>query len=75
MANWVGHLITEYTYSRLLVYDYAIGGDTVAGVQRQIRVNFQPRVGEKPSWAPWTAEDSLFSETIFQPLRSTEHPF
>ncbi|KAI0636958.1 hypothetical protein C8Q77DRAFT_1095319 [Trametes polyzona] len=61
MPNWVGYLITEYSpYTKLLVYDYAMGGDNVAGVRKQIQVNFLPRVGEKPGWAPWSAEDSLF---------------
>ncbi|KAI0748136.1 hypothetical protein C8Q80DRAFT_1270577 [Daedaleopsis nitida] len=61
MPNWVGYLITEYSpYTRLLVYNYAIGGDTVSGVRKQVQVNFLPRVGEKPSWAPWSAQDSLF---------------
>ncbi|RPD66148.1 hypothetical protein L226DRAFT_542781 [Lentinus tigrinus ALCF2SS1-7] len=61
MPNWVGYLITEYSpYTRLLVYDYAVGGDAVGDVRKQVQVNFLPRVGEKPSWAPWSAGDSLF---------------
>ncbi|KAI0721078.1 hypothetical protein C8T65DRAFT_632157 [Cerioporus squamosus] len=61
MPNWVGYLITEYSpYTRLLVYDYAFGGHAVGDVRKQVQVNFLPRVGEKPSWAPWSAEDSLF---------------
>ncbi|KAI0807391.1 SGNH hydrolase-type esterase domain-containing protein [Fomes fomentarius] len=61
MPNWVGYLITEYSpYTRLLVYDYAIGGHTVEGVRTQVQANFLPRVGEKPSWAPWGAQDTLF---------------
>ncbi|KAI0831318.1 hypothetical protein BC628DRAFT_1353198 [Trametes gibbosa] len=61
MPNWVGYLITEYSpYTKLLVYDYAVGGDSVQGVRKQIQVHFLPRMGEKPEWAPWGAEDSLF---------------
>ncbi|KAI0670369.1 hypothetical protein C8Q78DRAFT_1035867 [Trametes maxima] len=61
MPNWVGYLITEYSpYTKLLVYDYAVGGESVQGVRKQVQVNFLPRVGEKPSWAPWSAGDSLF---------------
>ncbi|EJF66374.1 hypothetical protein DICSQDRAFT_97426 [Dichomitus squalens LYAD-421 SS1] len=61
MPNWVGHLITEYSPgTHLLVYDYAVGGDTVGGIRKQVQVNFLPRVGEKPSWAPWSAQDTLF---------------
>lgn len=63
MPNWVGYLITEYSpYTRLLVYDYAIGGHTVGGVRTQVQVNFLPRVGDKPSWAPWGAQDTLFGK-------------
>ena len=66
MPNWVGYLITEYSpYTRLLVYDYAVGGDAVAGVRKQVQVNFLPRVGEKPSWASWSAEDSLFGNFTY----------
>lgn len=65
MPNWVGYLITEYSPdNRLLVYDYAVGGDSVVGVRKQVQVNFLPRVGEKPSWAPWNAEDTLFSKFL-----------
>lgn len=65
MPNWVGYLITEYSPdNRLLVYDYAVGGDSVIGVRKQVQVNFLPRVGEKPSWAPWNAEDTLFSKFL-----------
>ena len=66
MPNWVGYLITEYSPgTRLLVYDYAVGGDNVDGVRKQVQVNFLPRVGEKPSWAPWSAEDTLFGKLWF----------
>ncbi|EPQ58338.1 hypothetical protein GLOTRDRAFT_57235 [Gloeophyllum trabeum ATCC 11539] len=58
--NWVGHLVTKYTPNPLLVYDYAVGGDTIAGVKRQVERQFLPHVGQKPDWAPWTAEDTLF---------------
>ncbi|KIL69811.1 carbohydrate esterase family 16 protein [Amanita muscaria Koide BX008] len=50
----------QYMSSPLLVYDYARGGDTIAGVQHQIRTAFLPKVGQKPSWAPWSAKTSLF---------------
>ncbi|KAI0336551.1 hypothetical protein GY45DRAFT_1315944 [Cubamyces sp. BRFM 1775] len=61
MPNWVGYLITEYSpYTKLLVYDYAVGGHSVQDVRKQVQVNFLPRVGEKPHWASWSAEDSLF---------------
>ncbi|KZT28430.1 carbohydrate esterase family 16 protein [Neolentinus lepideus HHB14362 ss-1] len=58
--NWVGYLVTEYVFSPVLVYDYAVGGDTVAGVRRQMERHFLPTVAKKPHWAPWAAEDTLF---------------
>lgn len=60
--NWVGHLITTYAHgqSNILVYDYAVRGDTAPGVARQIREQFLPTVGRKPNWARWSADDSLF---------------
>jgi hypothetical protein len=60
-ANWVGHLIRNYSPNpSLLIYDYAVGGDTVSGVEYQVRAHFQPTAAKKPDWAPWTADDSLF---------------
>ncbi|OBZ75356.1 hypothetical protein A0H81_04312 [Grifola frondosa] len=43
-----------------LVYDYALGGDGVDGVRRQILQEFIPSLGGQPDWAPWTASDTLF---------------
>jgi hypothetical protein len=51
----------------MLVYDFALGGDRVPGVIRQIREGFQPLLSSKPAWAPWNDNDTLFSE------RSTVH--
>ncbi|KAL6305258.1 hypothetical protein BKA93DRAFT_896374 [Sparassis latifolia] len=60
-ANWVGHLITNYAnHKPLLVYDYAVGGDDVSGVRKQVQVRFLPRLGEKPDWAPWLGSNTLF---------------
>jgi len=68
--NWVGILISKYApgqnyipgsqKSSILVYDYAIGGDSVAGVGKQIKHQFIPNVGQKPDWAPWTSKNTLF---------------
>jgi hypothetical protein len=61
--NWVGHLITNYPpTNQLLVYDYAQGGARVAQVKNQIQVMFKLQISQKPAWAPWTAENALFSE-------------
>lgn len=59
-ANWVGHLITNYANHPLLVYDFAVGGDDVSGVRKQVQARFLPHIGEKPEWAPWRDSDTLF---------------
>ncbi|CAL1704185.1 unnamed protein product [Somion occarium] len=59
--NWVGYLITEFAPGHaMLVYDYAVGGDRVNGVVSQIQRHFIPKVGQKPDWAPWSSDDTLF---------------
>ncbi|KAI0054146.1 carbohydrate esterase family 16 protein [Auriscalpium vulgare] len=60
--NWVGHLLKSYCGGRddILVYDYAVGGHRVDGVWKQIQHEFWPSIGSQPSWAPWTADTSLF---------------
>jgi hypothetical protein len=59
--NWVGHLITEYCpRPSVLVYDYAVGGDTVHGIKHQVRYHFMRSLASKPDWAPWTGHDTLF---------------
>lgn len=83
--NWVGHFITKYRpgpkylpdssedsaflESPLLVYDYAIGGNTVAGVAGAQMNAFLEGAGSKPDWAPWTSEDSLFGLSLCFLLR------
>ncbi|KAJ7717971.1 hypothetical protein B0H16DRAFT_1610024 [Mycena metata] len=57
--NWVGHLITNYSPT-LLVYDYAKGGARVYNVKSQIQATFIRHIGQRPPWAPWAAEDTLF---------------
>jgi len=49
-----------YMKRPLLVYDYAKGGDTVTGVRHQIQSKFLPNVGQKPDWASWSSDKSLF---------------
>lgn len=39
-------------------------GDTVQGVETQVREEFLPYAGQHPSWAPWTSEDSLFCNLL-----------
>ncbi|EIW87468.1 hypothetical protein CONPUDRAFT_134360 [Coniophora puteana RWD-64-598 SS2] len=59
--NWVGYLTKIYeSRGPKLIYDYALGGDRVFGVRRQVQQWFLPDVGAHPDWAPWTSEDTLF---------------
>ena len=73
--NWVGHIISKYSpgnkyspggtsESSILVYDYAVGGERVAGVSRQIQHQFVPHVGKRPEWAAWSPRDTLFGEFV-----------
>ncbi|TFY83715.1 hypothetical protein EWM64_g298 [Hericium alpestre] len=60
--NWVGHLITSFIQGRndILVYDYAKGGATTAGIVQQATHAFLPHVGQRPEWAAWNPSDTLF---------------
>ena len=62
--NWVGHLLNKLQRRQIspLVYDFARGGDTVDGVERQIEQEFMPELAERPSWAPWENSDTLLSQ-------------
>jgi len=61
---WVAHLVASTQKQNkqppLLVYDYAMGGDTVRGLAIQARKRFLPGLASKPAAAPWTADDTLF---------------
>ncbi|KAF7968233.1 hypothetical protein HWV62_31559 [Athelia sp. TMB] len=61
--NWLGHLISPSLgkNAERLVYCYAVGGDTVAGVEEQIKERFLPSVGKNLERL-WTAEDTLFCQ-------------
>jgi hypothetical protein len=62
--NWIGHLVRSFGHGQgnILVYDYAVRGDTIKGVRGQVKTQFIPIVGKKPQWAPWRASDSLFGK-------------
>ena len=60
----VGYLVTEYSLSPLLIYNYAVSGSTVTDVRMQIESYFYPKTGSKPRPVPWTAENSLFGERL-----------
>lgn len=53
-----------FTEDPLLVYDYAIGGNTVQGVARQVEEQFlgPDCVGTKPQWALWDSNNTLFGK-------------
>ncbi|KAI0365142.1 hypothetical protein BV20DRAFT_1039069 [Pilatotrama ljubarskyi] len=64
--NWVGHFTREMRIVRtshpLLVFYYAIAGDTVARLKlKQVGREFLPQLGIHPEWAPWTSSDTLFA--------------
>ncbi|KAF4615032.1 hypothetical protein D9613_003113 [Agrocybe pediades] len=52
--------VKSWIKSPLLVHNFAQGGATVAGIERQVVDIFLPTLGKKPKWAPWTAEGTLF---------------
>jgi len=59
--NWVGHLVEKHKPNPdLLVYDYAVGGDDVGALERQVKKRFLPHVGRQPDWAPWRSGNTLF---------------
>lgn len=67
--NWVGHLVQSINASRtnfpLLVYDYAVSGDTIARMRLwQYRKEFLPQLGSHPDSAPWTSSNTLFISWI-----------
>jgi len=70
--NWIGYLIKEYNAGSLYSYNFAYGGATV---NASLVTPYQPTVkslidqveqfsnsiATKPSYAPWTATNSLFA--------------
>ena len=53
-------MATEYNHSSILAYDYAVPGALVQGLKWQVKKLFLPHAGQKPTWAPWTNDTSLF---------------
>lgn len=71
-ANWVGYLAKEYNASLLYSYNFAYGGATVNAslvkpYQSTVKSfidqvgQFSSSIASHPSYAPWTAENSLFA--------------
>ncbi|KAH8198379.1 hypothetical protein TruAng_007476 [Truncatella angustata] len=68
--DWVGYMVTEHNSSLLLSYNLAYGGattdanlvtpyaSTVLSFVDQVN-EFSTSLASKPSWAPWTAENTL----------------
>ncbi|EAW11688.1 fungal cellulose binding domain protein [Aspergillus clavatus NRRL 1] len=68
--NWIGALISKYNTSTVLSYNFAYGGattnasivkpyaPTVRSFIDQV-AEFSSSIATKPSYAPWTAENSL----------------
>ncbi|KIO19679.1 hypothetical protein M407DRAFT_30680 [Tulasnella calospora MUT 4182] len=60
--NWVGYLINKYyPRSPLLVYNYAVGGDDINGLRRQVKRYRQPGSPGHPDFDEcWQGNNSLF---------------
>jgi hypothetical protein len=61
--NWVGVITTKANNSLLLTWDYAISGQQVTGVVKQIEQQFVPTAGTRPDYCSWTASNSLFGKS------------
>ncbi|KAG8692477.1 hypothetical protein FRC09_011172, partial [Ceratobasidium sp. 395] len=62
--NWVGVLTTKANNSLILTWDYAISGNQVPGVAKQVEQQFIQTAGTKPSYCPWSSKTSLFATWI-----------
>ena len=76
--NWVGHLVYRLRdRTRLVVYDFAKGGDTTEGVERQIEQEFLPNLAGQPpppdGTRVWSADDTLFGECPACPRGRLQH--
>lgn len=70
--NWIDYLVTAYHTSLTLSYNFAVGGSTVdndvvpaitSGAKSLVQQTaiFAANLAPKPSYAPWTSEDTLFA--------------
>ena len=65
-ANWVGHLVTRLKdETKLVVHDFAKGGDTTEGVERQITREFLPSLTDNTA-------DYLLQENLDKELQTSE---
>ncbi|KAF2750286.1 carbohydrate esterase family 16 protein [Sporormia fimetaria CBS 119925] len=70
--NWIGYLVKEYNAGDLFSFNFAYGGatvnaslvqpyqPTVKSLIDQVQ-QFHASIASKPSYAPWTADNSLFA--------------
>lgn len=70
--NWIGDLVKDYNASAVYSYNFAYGGatvnaslvkpyqSTVKSLIDQVK-QFSDSIAKKPSYAPWTADNSLFA--------------
>src|SRR5271163_2758526 len=55
----------------IYAYNYASGGfKATDGMEVEVNARFMPNEGQKPAWAPWKAENSLFGMKAFYVLVS-----
>ncbi|KAG9023037.1 hypothetical protein FS837_006033, partial [Tulasnella sp. UAMH 9824] len=72
VTNWIDEMIVSYNQSYIYSYNFAYGGatidanlvtpytSTVKSMTDQVNA-FLNNVGSKPSYAPWTSSNSIFS--------------
>jgi hypothetical protein len=74
-ANWIGYLTEQYNATVVYNYNFAYGGATTdANLVKPFQptvlsfidqvTEFSNSVASKPSYAPWTAENSVFAVWI-----------
>ncbi|GJE87150.1 carbohydrate esterase family 16 protein [Phanerochaete sordida] len=89
--NWVGHFVTRLKdQTRLVVYDFARGGDTTDGVERQIKREFLPNLADnvakgllqnnldrelQTSDTVWNSNDTLFGAAFNLSTPSPASPY
>ncbi len=64
-APQVGHLVDRYTKSTPLVYDYAVGGNTIGDISDQIEQFISVGPGNKDLELSWNPATSIFGPPFF----------
>jgi hypothetical protein len=55
-----GWITATYNQSLILTNDFAVAGSVVQDAITQMKTQYVPNQGRKPSWSPWSATDSIF---------------